>query len=162
MDDHRIVFLDVDGVLHALNGEATFDDSCMERLKRIVETSGAAIVLSSSWRQSDWGVEEVNSQLALRGLKPIVGCTPVWGFRSRSDEILDWIHRSEPPVTHFCALDDMDLEHPHGEAVGRHFVQTDSDEGLTDTQVADALEKLRVRVDAASLPAAEHQEERKW
>ena len=56
----------------------------------------------------------------------------------------------------------MDLAYHHGEAFERHFVQTDSDEGLTDTQVADALRKLNVRVDIANLPPAEHQEDTKW
>ena len=55
----RVVFLDVDGVLHSLAGDEMFNSACMDRLRRIVHSSNATIVLSSSWRQSIWGVEEV-------------------------------------------------------------------------------------------------------
>ena len=124
-DVYRVVFLDVDGVLHPLMGDELFVTSCMERLKRIIDESGARIVLSSSWRQSEWGVEEVNSQLMQMGMAPVIDSTPVSGFRSampsnilryrslrlilgelarcrsRSDEILDWVFR-HPAVTHFA------------------------------------------------------------
>lgn len=106
-----------------------FDPLCMARLKRILTQGQAQIVLSSSWRQSEWGLEEVNKQLQQHGMPSVIDMTPVHGFRwvvavpalavqsyrlpvvvrrSRSDEILDWIHR-HPEVRHFVALDDMDL-----------------------------------------------------
>mmetsp|Transcript_20962 Transcript_20962/g.48021 ORF Transcript_20962/g.48021 Transcript_20962/m.48021 type:complete len:140 (-) Transcript_20962:283-702(-) len=138
-----------------------FDPACMTHLDRLVRTSGAAIVLSSSWRQSAWGVDEVNAQLQKQGLAQVIDSTPIHGFRSRSDEILDWVHR-HPDVTHFVAIDDMDLTFPHGDKFDHHFVQTDSDVGLTGELVQRALEKLNVRVDRASLPVAETKEEYMW
>ena len=65
-------------------------------------------------------------------------------------------------MTHFVALDDMDLTFPHGELFGRHFVHTDSMVGLTDELVAEALMKLNNPVDAACLPAPEVQEPMRW
>jgi len=46
----RVVFLDVDGVLHPALGKEEFSVGCMEQLKRLVEETGADIVLSSSRR----------------------------------------------------------------------------------------------------------------
>lgn len=38
----KVIFLDVDGVLHPLTGSDLFVDPCMRELKRIVDASGAA------------------------------------------------------------------------------------------------------------------------
>merc|ERR1711933_216574 len=47
----RVLFLDIDGVLHRADGTSgLFKEDCMQRLKRIVDGVGATIVLSSSWR----------------------------------------------------------------------------------------------------------------
>lgn len=52
---NKIIFLDVDGVI---NTERTkyerFDENAMEMLHRIIDSTGAKIVVSSSWRDSDF------------------------------------------------------------------------------------------------------------
>ena len=47
----RLIFLDVDGVLHAAHdARKSFVKSCMEALKAIQKATQAEIVLSSTWR----------------------------------------------------------------------------------------------------------------
>lgn len=60
----KVIFLDIDGVLcnleqwktHLPDNEHPFDPICVERLNRIIEKTGAEIVISSSWRRNniDW------------------------------------------------------------------------------------------------------------
>lgn len=62
-----VIFLDIDGVLNPYpnqrrNMEAGTDDTsilkldskCMKVLKRIIEKTGAKLVLSSTWRCEEW------------------------------------------------------------------------------------------------------------
>jgi hypothetical protein len=100
----RVIFLDVDGVLHPLgpnflpslavpedlfsrtddefeHGEEAgfvfrvvpgeFVPTCMAELKRIVDTTGASIVLSSTWRAEPYLVRAVDDQLAKAGFRPL-------------------------------------------------------------------------------------------
>ena len=134
-----IVFLDVDGVLHGHSTLQTFDPACMLRLQRLIERTGASVVLSSDWRRWEKGREDIAKQLCVLGLPPPVDCTPCTDFASRSDEILDWLYR-HPRVQHWVALDDMDLTLAHaGSAFGAHFVQTNRDYGLGDADVERAI-----------------------
>jgi len=48
----KIIFLDIDGVVN-IPPYNMFDVLCMERLKYIIQQTGAKIVVSSSWRCSD-------------------------------------------------------------------------------------------------------------
>ena len=92
----------------------------------------------------------------------VVDVTPLSGFKFRTDECLDWLHR-HPRVRHFVALDDMDLRvagltrgWPAQVAASfdRHFVHVNDDTGLVDDDVASALQKLQVILDRPNLPAA--------
>mmetsp|Transcript_74627 Transcript_74627/g.207441 ORF Transcript_74627/g.207441 Transcript_74627/m.207441 type:complete len:262 (-) Transcript_74627:125-910(-) len=156
----HVIFLDVDGVLHpAFEGDDMFLPSCMQRLCEIVKGSSASIVLSSSWREREKTIRMVNDELHKAGLEPVVDVTPVSrfgtvdNFQSRSDEILDWLSRHRS-VKHFVALDDANLTDPHGEAFGKHFVQTDAGTGLTEHDVSRALQVMQLTVDRSSLPVA--------
>mmetsp|Transcript_3885 Transcript_3885/g.6466 ORF Transcript_3885/g.6466 Transcript_3885/m.6466 type:complete len:140 (+) Transcript_3885:1-420(+) len=138
-----------------------FDSDCMENLRRLVQQSQADIVLSSSWRCSEIGIDEVNSQLRHVGLREIIGVTPTTGFQTRSDEILEWLSH-HPSVEHFVALDDMDLSFPHGEPFIRHFLHTDTECGLTAADADRAIEILQQKVNRAELPKPITQEETLW
>ena len=72
-----VVFLDVDGVLHPLvvgfkdgrlGEEHLFAPGCMRLLKRIVDETGAELVLSSSWRQFEGPRERLAGALAAHGM----------------------------------------------------------------------------------------------
>merc|ERR1711964_960514 len=123
---------------------------CMMQLKKVVLGSGAAICLSSSWRESDWGREKVDKYLRAHDM-PTVASThitpmPDAGYNTRCDEILAWLH-DHPEVTHWVVLDDLDLcwdddsvEPP--EVMLEHFVQTDGDTGMTAQDAERALQIL--------------------
>ena len=100
-----------------------------------------------------------------------LGCTPSDGYLSRADEILAWLV-DHPSVTHCVTVDDLDLTAelladgsdtggaPEAPApmIAAHFVQTDTDVGLTDADVARALEALKLRIDREAMPAPRERE----
>jgi hypothetical protein len=72
----KIIFLDIDGVLNSqiLYESGTREErgamlyrKAIEQINRIVDETGAKIVISSSWRHS--GLEECNGKLLRFGLK---------------------------------------------------------------------------------------------
>jgi len=75
--EEGVVFLDIDGVLAPFGGDdppkpdvdfAPFAPAALARLAEIVHATGAAIVLSSSWRASDAAKAVVRSRLRDVGL----------------------------------------------------------------------------------------------
>jgi hypothetical protein len=143
-----IVFLDVDGVLnhsdwyeHLRPRYGTtapvdwLDPACVARLDRLCRATGAAVVVSSSWRlylRDKGGVAPV---LAAAGLTaPVVGETPDHTetrdpdllAASRWGEIRAWL-AAHPGVTRWAAIDDCDWGIP-----AERFVRTSLAVGLTD------------------------------
>eukprot|EP00036_Acanthoecidae_sp_10tr_P016641 CAMPEP_0206297888 /NCGR_PEP_ID=MMETSP0106_2-20121207/6406_1 /ASSEMBLY_ACC=CAM_ASM_000206 /TAXON_ID=81532 /ORGANISM="Acanthoeca-like sp., Strain 10tr" /LENGTH=187 /DNA_ID=CAMNT_0053728571 /DNA_START=123 /DNA_END=686 /DNA_ORIENTATION=- len=168
MAARRVVFLDVDGVLHPLNAkghpanasldalvaradaEATHSDDevwefpvvagefgvpQMTQLARAVAASGAAIVLSSTWREGTASRLAVVRQLTAYGIPEPMGCTPRVGngsTRQRPAEIRAWLD-SHPEVVQWVAVDDADLggdDVPHALEPER-VVRCDPGRGLT-------------------------------
>eukprot|EP00906_Rhabdomonas_costata_P034651 RCo048736 len=123
----KVVFLDIDGVLHPVTGGECFLPCCMDRLRRIVETTGAQIVLSSSWRGIPTNVDHVNANLQEHGIPKVIGKTSK-GSR-RAHQIACWLEH-HPEVTHYVILDDADLS-AESRFAG-HVVRTASQVGLTD------------------------------
>jgi hypothetical protein len=143
----KIVFLDIDGVL---NSGAWFnrtgnpyltdnkwlnmlDPEAVERLDRILERSGANVVISSSWRHAH-AVSRIVDFLRLRGLtnyNRIIGRTKSFG--AREYEIAAWLGE-HPNVKHFVAIDDMSLP-----GLEKRHVHTTWGNGLVESHVKDAL-----------------------
>lgn len=142
----KVVFLDCDGVISPLSGGQLFTKPLMGRLKRIIAESGAVIVLSSSWRTSEFGREEVRRQLVGNGIPPFIDITPDIPGKTRSVEILTWLelNKEKLHVVNFVALDDIPLSQiaPDTKFFTRHAIQTNSFKGLTDADVALAIEML--------------------
>ena len=135
---NRIIFLDVDGVLN--NGTwaiEMFDkgvrvyhddilyEPSLERLKGLVEATGAKIVVSSSWRQVPSAYANLTACLERFGLE-IYDKTPYVGG-CRGDDITAWFKRN-PGEYSYAILDDDDDMDGHMD----HLVRTDFDVGLTD------------------------------
>lgn len=146
-DPHVVVFLDVDGVLHAKGCELDhFSAANMRSLRHIVLACNATVVLSSSWRRSAPLLQRCELALARWGLAGVADTTPDLkgqGLR-REEEILIWLKR-HPEVQHWLALDDLELvsEAPMARLMAEHFVKTDPQTGLRDmTQVSRALRVL--------------------
>lgn len=146
----KIIFLDVDGVLHAAHfAPRSFENDCMQHLARIVEETGAEIVLSSSWRlwANSRGRVIVDKALAKHRMDKVVGQTPDlehlrrYGFGPwRAGEILEWVRVHCPgdvPVQ-WVAIDDLDMT----EQLGSRMVLTDPAVGLTEDDVDEAVARL--------------------
>eukprot|EP00929_Paragymnodinium_shiwhaense_P117072 TRINITY_DN8723_c0_g1_i2.p1 TRINITY_DN8723_c0_g1~~TRINITY_DN8723_c0_g1_i2.p1 ORF type:complete len:370 (+),score=92.54 TRINITY_DN8723_c0_g1_i2:103-1212(+) len=132
-----VVFLDVDGVLHSLYGDDLFKPSSCAVFEKIVRQTGAAIVLSSTWRTQQRSVNMLNQFLCSRRLPQIVERTKDLSAAMRRHvprerEICEWLDR-HPEVKCWIAIDDMDLQSDDNEWARRlrgHFVHTSSNIGL--------------------------------
>lgn len=146
----RVVFLDFDGVLNRTTdvaGEideywsaAWLDPELVTRFARLVRTTGARVVVSSSWRQRRSRVE-LDEILATRGYSAgVFDVTPrlpkpAEGERLvRSLEIAAWLH-VHPEVSALAILDD-DLEMG---ALTAHHVWIDPTKGLSEHDCERAL-----------------------
>ena len=163
---YKVLFLDVDGVLHAADAKhRPFRQPCMEVLKTILEESECHVVLSSNWRFDSWGLNKINARLEQIGADAIIDTTHLVEehFNTRADEILDWLHR-HPEATHFVVLDDVDLCYDDPtttmpECISAHFVQTDEHKGLQKADAQRALACLEIPIDRAKLVPARLLEE---
>ena len=131
-DKVRVLFLDVDGVLHPamcgiqLQKALGTEDSCammklakaenglfrpraMKCLARVLVCSGARVVLSSAWRSLPGGMQAVNWVLQKWGLPPVYSCTPGEGADRRVEHIWSWLAQHRDEVVGYAVVDDMDL-----------------------------------------------------
>jgi hypothetical protein len=108
-------------------------------VNRIVERTGAKIVISSTWRVTD-GMERVSVVLRAHGFAgEIIGGTPVTSG-TRGGEIKAWLDESSG-VTSFVALDDATDMDP----VRKRHVATSMEHGLLDVHVEEACTILARR-----------------
>ncbi len=145
----KVIFLDFDGVLNNADYRDTvkdyynnfIDETRMPYLKRIVNETGAVIVLTTTWRlfwneNSTYFLEntqKINRIFEKYGLK-VYSKTDFYEEK-RNFEISLWL--CEHSVENYVILDDIDFG--WSEENRRHFVQTDdSREGLDErtTQLA--------------------------
>ena len=137
---NKVLFLDVDGVLN--NGEWAFtmhrqgvyvyrDDllyePSLEQLRRIVQATGALIVVSSAWRQIPTCYQHLQEWLEKYGME-IYDKTPYVGG-DRGDDISAWFKRN-PGDWRYAILDD---DYDMGDHID-HLVRTDFDLGLTERE----------------------------
>ena len=130
-----VIFLDIDGVLNDFDdrreNRVLIDENMVSLLKKIVDTSGAKIILTSSWRMyyHDYhSGKPMNShfQKLLDAFEKfdltISGVTEEIGFdkKSRPLEIRHWL-LDKPDVERFVILDDMDW---HWGWLSDHVVHT--------------------------------------
>lgn len=151
----KVLFLDIDGVLNTASFLRAHGDFCLaidpekfQLIKEIVESTGAFIVLTSSWREH-WEKEEekcdasgleINRIFHRHGLS-IFDKTEFLGT-SREEEIEAWLSL-HPEVKSFVAIDDMVLD---SEVLRGHFVKTSFYlYGLTVEGALDAIRILNER-----------------
>lgn len=118
----KVIFLDVDGVLnsdrtHRLTSEGFIfvGASHLRNLRRIVDETGAKVVLSSDWRydrddpKSNRSFLELRDELLKYGIS-LYDFTPELPDAHRGHEIDQWL-REHSNVTGFVILDDrLDIE----------------------------------------------------
>ena len=159
----KIIFLDVDGVLNCstsksfchddLYGIITgIDSDKVKRLAKIVEITGAEIVLSSDWKDG-WEkyctipkrshAKYLDNHLYKKGKLTIKDKTPNTSKGSwfRGNEILTYL-RSHQDVENYVILDDTFFEDFSIKEISEHLVLTDHKVGLTDSDVEKAVEIL--------------------
>ena len=147
----KVIFLDIDGVL---NNSKTwgnrpphsmpFDKGCIEVFNALVDTAGANIVISSSWRNL-YSFDELINILRSAGVKgDIIDKTPNIRYSGarRGDEILRWLDRASEEqgkkITQFVILDDeTDMSY-----LIDHLVKCDNDIGITAENAGEAIAKL--------------------
>ena len=164
----KLIFLDIDGVLNHVSWARaqgpnltrkpkdpgaqyerhlihSVDPSCVRRLARIVELTGAQIVLSSSWRQHEQWTRTEHVLQSMGVSAPIIGRTPIaaehdpeifrrWRGRTPADgqpwprgyEIQQWLDEHPSRDVRVIAIldDDPDMEH-----LAPRLVRTDYETG---------------------------------
>lgn len=154
----KVLFLDIDGVLnterqhdHCVeaglayvdNFGYAFDPVAVANLKRIVDETGADIVISSSWKF--WGLSTMQKLWANRDLPgTVIDITPnnvsdelllsvdldmMMLPAGKGSEIKEWLDTKGQQVTDYAILDDMEDMLPEQQS---HFVQTDPRIGITE------------------------------
>lgn len=160
----KIIFLDIDGVLNCSTSKSyCHDDICgvitgidsdkVKRLAKIVEVTGAEIVLSSDWKDG-WSkyytspkpshAKYLDNHLYKKGRLTIKDKTPSTSKGSwfRGEEILAYL-RSHKDVENYVILDDTFFEDFSIKEISEHLVLTDYKVGLTDADVEKAIRILR-------------------
>lgn len=144
-----------DGVL-VTRRVGVFEDGLLRNLKKVVDSTGAQIVLSSDWRRHPYARAEASREMAKLGLG-FISCTPCMSqfVPQRPTEIMTWRRdfarkANTDSVSHWVAIDDRALlEERHGTHLRGHFVQTHPLRGLTEA-AADECIKILNREKAGS------------
>lgn len=169
----KIIFLDVDGVLNNLedvlhnrdieNPEQP-QDKYLKLIKEIVNRTGAEIVISSGWRLTTEGLQEVIDALyryniSIRGVTPegvLLNTLQAFGINvkpkltdshlgditviDRGAEIAIWL-KKHPEYTEFLILDDE--IHDIKDYFPNNYIKTDINKGLLEEHVEQAIQILK-------------------
>jgi hypothetical protein len=159
--DRPIVFLDIDGVLNSEQWyaqaasskeernsqvstyqsllERSIDPGCIQRLNRLLQRTGAVVVISSSWRKQH-RLSEILSIMEARGFcGEVIGATSSDNSAlSRGEEITRWLKENVPRGVAYVVVDDEVETGLPPEVV----VVTCRDTGLTDEDVERAIRIL--------------------
>lgn len=159
----KVIFLDVDGVLNCATSKSScidddgrvikgVDSDKVKRLAKIVEATGAEIVLSSDWKDG-WSkyytsskpshAKYLDNHLYKKGRLTIKDKTPSThkGSWFRGEEILAYL-RLHQDVENYVILDDTFFEDFSIKEIREHLVLTGYKVGLTDADVEKAIKIL--------------------
>lgn len=141
----RVLFLDIDGVLnsHAYmqkhrafwdfgDAPSMLDPDACARLERVLAATGAAVVISSSWRICT-SLADIRGAIHSRGAPSarVIGKTPnPWTGSRRGHEIQRWLDAHDDIDSFAIVDDDADMEHLRGRLVQTHIA-----DGLQDAHV---------------------------
>jgi hypothetical protein len=158
----KIIFLDIDGVLsprwwdsdkQSDNYGCLFDAKAVANFAKIIEKTDAEIVVSSSWKLM--GFQALQDMWKGRKLPgKIIDITPdymsdellmkedstnVDYLFERGSEIQGWLLLHGDDVSRYVIIDDMDDILPEQQS---HFVQTDPEVGITESDVKKVVRLL--------------------
>ena len=106
----KVIFLDIDGVLNCPTTPNprqfpyVVDKRLLLRLQKLLDRTGAKVVLSSSWR-----IDPVGLFAAKHWAVPFIDVCPDKPRSPRRKEILDWLY-DHPRITRYAVIDDEDDE----------------------------------------------------
>jgi hypothetical protein len=106
----KVIFLDIDGVLNCSKTPNprkfpyVVDKRLLIRLQKLIDRTGAKVVLSSSWR-----LDPIGLFAAKRWGVPFIDVSPDKPKSPRCKEILNWLSE-HPRVTRYAIIDDEDDE----------------------------------------------------
>ena len=149
----KVIFLDIDGVLNTEAYrenpdvdyfEQPISEEHMPLLEYLVKSTGAKIVLSSTWReywdkgevQSDRFGDYINNLFGKYALE-IYDKTPE--LRDRSEEIDEWIKLHQGEIESYVILDDFDWSEENEKCL----VKTVDEVGLDEEAVKRAVGVLK-------------------
>lgn len=148
----KIIFLDFDGVITTPSSKYCLSPPHMDILGKILESTGAYIVISSSWRR--YNLEQTINFITSRS-NPFVGKNPfpfvdrviditkrlrpikMSEYIYRGDEIKEWLDNNE--VESYVILDDINNMLSCQQ---NNLVLTDEKKGLTDKDAQKAIRIL--------------------
>jgi hypothetical protein len=141
----RVILRDIDGVLNDnYQSEPLILPQCAKSFNRIVEESGAKVVIASSWRT--WVHGGLMTLLGFQRMLrthciscQVIGVTPADGkVQGRGRQITTWLADSAPVVS-YVVLDDDEYDiREHGHPL----VRTDARTGLSEQDADLAIELL--------------------
>ena len=138
----KVIFLDIDGVLNNLASLAEGVHMVPEKailLRRLIEATGAKVVISSTWRML-YDLRELGEILRLAGCwngAPIDRTPELRG--SRGTEIQAWLDSGVTNVESYLILDD---DSDMLESQMDSFIKTDMRTGLLSRELDRAIEIL--------------------
>ena len=106
----KVIFLDIDGVL---NCDKTpnprklpyvVDKKLVTRLRKLLDRTGAKVVLTSTWR-----IDPIGLYAAKHWHVPFMDAVPDMPKRPRREEILTWL-KQHPKVSRYVVINDEDDE----------------------------------------------------
>lgn len=142
----KVIFLDIDGVMNHLGtgGDrrrglvSWLDPGNVAVLNEIVRSTGAVVVLSSSWRLT-MSLTALQEAFAEAGcVARLVGITPDIDQRRRVREISAWLAQQvEPPARYVIIDDEYEMD-----ALPGKLVKTSRLHGLTARELPEVLARL--------------------
>lgn len=150
----KIVFLDIDGVLNnwawiehnrlELHDDTKhFDPACVEKLNRIIDVTGADVVLSTSWRLIHPRDELEGLLRAVGVVANFVGETPRGTFNDRRyDEIKAWLRQNLYTGRYVILDDSVDTFEADTLEEAERIIHTTMNHGLLESHVTAAIHVL--------------------
>lgn len=155
---NKIIFLDIDGVLNSnqywkslhekgekqypVRMEFELDPKCLRNLKKIVDETGAKIVITSTWKKLPKKMEMFKEYISKNGLFVYdqTPCHPE-GAGNRGEEIRQYLNEHKGQVEKFIVLDDDIF--PDFNELTQYLIKTSFyKNGLCQNHVTEAIKRL--------------------
>ena len=153
----KVIFLDFDGVITTVLSNWNIDKKKVDMVKDICDSTGAKIVISSSWRRYtlEQTIETITNELRVRGNQPfpypdlIIDITSrMYGFKygnkekhyglCRGLEIDHWLCEHQDVTNYVILDDDSDMLLSQK----KHFIKTHALRGISKRDVIKAIKIL--------------------